>query len=395
MRTEFSAELLATDAGARANEILRACVHCGFCNATCPTYLVSGDELDGPRGRIYLMKSLLEEGVVSDRSVEHLDRCLTCRACETTCPSGVAYGELAEIARAQIGPGRSGMSGVLRRLLKWMVPRPGRLRAMARLGKLFRPLVPGAMVHSLPRRIGRGVISNRGFTRQVVVLNGCAQQVSTAETNVHLQNLLAEHGVGTLVVDGERCCGALDLHLGDEAAALRAARANVDALHAVLGDVEAVISSASGCGVTYKDYARLLQGDPDYAQKAAEVAARVLDVSEYLAEFKLQAASAATRVAWHAPCTLQHGQQLRGGVESLLSRAGYELVDVVDAHLCCGSAGSYSMLQPEMSAVLKQRKLGALQHDAPDVIATANVGCQTHLASGSQVPVVHWIELVK
>jgi glycolate oxidase iron-sulfur subunit len=163
----------------------------------------------------------------------------------------------------------------------------------------------------------------------------------------------------------------------------------------VVGVVEAVNSSASGCGVTYKDYARLLQGDPDYAQKAAEVAARVLDVSEYLAEFKLQAASAATRVAWHAPCTLQHGQQLRGGVESLLLRAGYELVDVVDAHLCCGSAGSYSMLQPEMSAVLKQRKLGALQRDAPDVIATANVGCQTHLASGSQVPVVHWIELVK
>ncbi len=397
MKTDFSAEFLATDAGARANEILRACVHCGFCNATCPTYQLTGNELDGPRGRIYLIRELLQSGENAERATRHLDRCLTCRACETTCPSGVAYGELAEIARNHIGAERKGMAGPLRSLLRWMVPDASRLRRLSRLGRMFRMFVPRRLAAQLPSRVGNGVKDTGAHGRRVLLLNGCAQQVATAETNQHLSRLLDDYGISVAVAAEETCCGSLELHLGDEARALARARRNVDALTPLLGDVEAIISTASGCGVTIKDYGRLLAHDEDYASRAAAVSAKARDISEYLTDqhVSFSALRPGARVAWHAPCTLQHGQKLTGQVEQLLSSAGYALVPVRDAHLCCGSAGTYSLLQPSMSEQLRANKLDALCAGQPDVIASANVGCQTYLAHASEVEVVHWIELLK
>ena len=397
MWTNFSAEYLATDSGKRANDILRSCVHCGFCNATCPTYQLTGDELDGPRGRIYLIKELLETGENEVRATQHLDRCLTCRACETTCPSGVEYGELAEIARNHIGPNRSGVQQVLRRWLAWMVPRPGRLRSLARLGRLFRWFIPGRLSNNLPNKIGRGLIATSEHMTRVLLLNGCAQQVNTADTNTHFAALLNEHDIGVVKRAEEVCCGSLDLHMGDSQAAESYIRRNVDTFYPMLDEIDAIVSTASGCGATCKDYGRLLAHDPDYAEQAAAVAAKTVDVSEYLTGkgLPLSAAREARKVAWHSPCTLQHGQKVVGQVETLLTQAGYQLTPVPDGHLCCGSAGTYSILQPKLSEQLKINKLTALESGSPDVIATANVGCQTHLAVDSGLEVIHWIELLK
>jgi glycolate dehydrogenase iron-sulfur subunit len=345
-----------------------------------------------------LMQDLLENGENAARTTQHLDRCLTCRACETTCPSGVAYGELAEIAREELGVARPGVAGLTRTLLRWMVPRPKRLRAMARLGRMFAWFVPRRFAKNLPVRIGQPLRKTEcdAHERSILLLNGCAQQVSTASTNIHLAKLLDGHGVCVVTDALEVCCGALDLHLGDESRALAYVRKNVEVLYAQLDQHEAIVSTASGCGVTVKDYGRLLANDPEYAQKAAQVAAKTQDVSEYLSSggFEFTNAGQYTKVAWHAPCTLQHGQKLGVAVEQMLLGAGYELTPVPDAHLCCGSAGTYSILQADLSEQLKQNKLAALCTGAPDVIVTANVGCQTHLTSDSQIPVRHWIELL-
>jgi glycolate oxidase iron-sulfur subunit len=400
VQTQLPAEYIATDRGRRANEILRSCVHCGFCNATCPTYQLSGDELDGPRGRIYLIKEFLEGAQSPARVTEHLDRCLTCRACETTCPSGVAYGELAEIARAEIGPQRAGIQGGLRRFLQWLVPNPRRLRLLSRLGKYARFALPRPLAAQVPNQVTQALVANTQGSRQILLLQGCAQQVTTGGVNQALQDLLQTRGIGVMTSPMEGCCGSLDLHLGDEDKTLKAVRNNVDALYPLLGTVDAIVSTASGCGVTVKDYGRLLAAEPEYAERAAKVAAATLDVSEYLSRKlpesaqPLKAIHPGMRVAWHAPCSLQHGQQSEGVVESLLTNAGYALVPVQDAHLCCGSAGTYSVLQPVWAEQLRENKLRALQREAPDMIATANVGCQTHLAMGANTPVVHWIELV-
>ena len=396
MQTQLPAAFIATDRGRRANEILRSCVHCGFCNATCPTYQLSGDELDGPRGRIYLIKELFEGAQSAERVTQHLDRCLTCRACETTCPSGVAYGELADIARRQIGPRRPGLRGALRRLLQWLVPNAGRLRFLSRIGWFVRFLLPQALASQVPDSVTRGLAGNSYGSKQVLLLQGCAQQVTTGGVNASLQALLAQLDVGVMTAPGEGCCGSLDLHLGDEPKTLKAVRNNVDALFPLLSQVDAIVSTASGCGVTVKDYGSLLAADPVYAERAVRVAEATVDVSEYLGNLAatLTAKFPGKRVAWHPPCSLQHGQQVDGLVEKLLMAAGYELLPVADAHLCCGSAGTYSVLQPDWSDQLRQRKLQSLQTHQPDLIATANVGCQTHLADGTKTPVVHWIELL-
>lgn len=396
MQTKFPADFVATDRGRRANEILRSCVHCGFCNATCPTYQLSGDELDGPRGRIYLIKELFEGAEDVQRVTQHLDRCLTCRACETTCPSGVAYGELADIARMRIGPQRRGYAGVLRGFLQWLVPHAGRLRLLARAGKYFKFLMPASLAAQVPDQITQGLRTNTQGTKQVLLLQGCAQQVTTGGVNESLQGLLQRLQIGVITAPKEGCCGSLDLHLGDEGQALAAVRGNVDALYPLLDSVEAIISTASGCGVTVKDYDRLLAADPVYAERAAAVAAATVDVSEYISGLSstLTARYPGKRIAWHPPCSLQHGQQLDGLVETLLTAAGYELLPVADAHLCCGSAGTYSVLQPQWSGQLRDNKLRSLQALQPDLIATANVGCQTHLADAAKVPVLHWIELL-
>ena len=397
MQTRIGPAVLATARGRRADEILRSCVHCGFCNATCPTYQVRGDELDGPRGRIYLIKGLLEAGPSGSVAVArtHLDRCLTCRACETTCPSGVRYGELAEIGR-EVLEERAPSRGLLLRLILSIVPRPRLLRPLVVLGRLVRWLLPQRY-----RRLLRRPPRHRGGSRAVVVgdtrrrallWQGCVQRVVTPEVSAHLADLLRERGFEPVLAAGEECCGGLALHLGrtEEATSLMAR--NVRRLSALHADV--VVSSASGCGVTLKDYGRLLDG-----QEADTFAKRVRDAAEVLAGFDFRKrvvnGREAQTVAWHPPCTLQHGQRVTGVVEDLLRKTGYRLVPVADAHLCCGSAGSYSLLQPELAGELKARKAAALMGHRPDVVATANIGCQTHLADAVDVPVVHWLELLR
>lgn len=417
MQTRIDPAVLATDRGRRADEILRSCVHCGFCNATCPTYQVRGDELDGPRGRIYLIKGLLESGPGGSVAVArtHLDRCLTCRACEITCPSGVRYGELAEIGR-EILEEQAPNRGLLLRLILLIVPRPRLLRPLVVLGRMFRWLLPRRyrrLLEPPPRhrdtreagggrdgvRDTRRVRDTResgggGDTRRARALlwQGCVQRVVTPEVNAHLADLLRDRGYEPVLAAAEECCGGLALHLGrtDEARALMAR--NVGRLSGL--DVDVIISSASGCGVTLKDYGRLV--DLAGANSFAE---RVRDVAEVLAEFDFRKRAIEGReiqtVAWHPPCTLQHGQRVTDLVERLLRKTGYRLVPVADAHLCCGSAGTYSLLQPKLAGELKARKAAALSCHGPDVVATANIGCQTHLADAIDVPVVHWLELLR
>lgn len=403
MRTELPAELLATTEGARADEILRSCVHCGFCNATCPTYQLLGDELDGPRGRIYLIKEMLETGEADALTARHLDRCLTCRACETTCPSGVAYGELLEIGREHLDSRqpRRGLDGFLRRWLVRVVPKRERFRRLTALGRGFRWLLPSRLATQIPPRAPAGAAAAAPpvageADRRVVLLDGCVQGVSTPGVNEALRRLLAARGIEAVRAPGEVCCGSLALHLGDGAAARATMAANVQALDAALEQAQAVLSSASGCGVTIKDYGRLL-AHHEQAPGAWRVAERTQDAAEFLAGLSTdwKRRGPYRRVAWHAPCTLQHGQRISGAVERLLQAAGYELVPVADPHLCCGSAGTYALLQPELSGRLKASRLSALQAAAPDVIATANVGCQLHLAGGATVPVRHWLELLE
>ena len=396
MQTNLPATFLATPQGQRAEEILRSCVHCGFCNATCPTYQLSGDELDGPRGRIYLIKELFEEQSNEERATAHLDRCLTCRACETTCPSGVMYGELAELARNRLGTNRKGWGGFVRRMLQWVVPYPSRLRMALRLGGLARGVLPRVIAKAIPASISPSRHWQSQQSQQVLLLQGCAQQVMTGEVNQHLQQLLAARGVGVTTLKDEQCCGSLKLHLGNEDGALISARRNVDLFYPLLTEYQAIVSTASGCGVTVKDYGRLLANDPEYAERAAAVADHTVDVAEFIVSqnWSFSPAHAGKRVAWQAPCTLQHGQGVDDKVAELLVNVGYELVPVADAHLCCGSAGTYSILQPEWSLQLKANKLSALQEHQPDLIATANVGCQSHLATDAAVSVLHWVELL-
>ncbi|MDA8702868.1 glycolate oxidase subunit GlcF [Pseudomonadales bacterium] len=405
MQTNLPPEFIATSRGQRADEILRSCVHCGFCNATCPTYQLSGDELDGPRGRIYLIKELLEEGTNKARATQHLDRCLTCRACETTCPSGVAYGELAEIAREELGPTRPGVTGLTRVFLQWLIPNHRRLRTISYVGRYFKWLLPKPLASQVPSQISRTLSSRPSqsvHARKILLLQGCAQQVTTGAVNKSLLSLLDAHGIGVVTAPEEGCCGSLDLHLGDSVKANAAIRRNVDALFPLLDGevgegVEGIISTASGCGVTVKDYARILADDPKYADRAKVLSAKTYDISEYLsqANLPLTAKQPDQAIAWHPPCSLQHGQKITGVVESLLENAGYTLMPVADSHLCCGSAGTYSVLQYERGEALKKLKLDSLLAADPQVIVTANVGCQSHLASGTSRPVLHWIEMLK
>ena len=417
MQTNLPPEFIATSRGQRADEIVRSCVHCGFCNATCPTYQISGDELDGPRGRIYLIKELLEEGTNKARATQHLDRCLTCRACETTCPSGVASGELAEIAREELGPTRPGVTGLMRVFLQWLIPNHRILRTMSYVGRYFKWLLPKPLASQVPSQISKTLSSQpsqSAHARKILLLQGCAQQVTTGDVNKSLVSLLDAHGIGVVTAPEEDCCGSLDLHLGDSAKANAAIRRNVDALLPLLQGrreggvdaaegaegaegVECIISTASGCGVTVKDYARILADDPKYADRAKVLSAKTYDISEYLsqANLPLTAKQPGQAIAWHPPCSLQHGQKITGVVESLLENAGYTLVPVADSHLCCGSAGTYSVLQYERGEALKKLKLDSLLAADPQVIVTANVGCQSHLATGTSHPVLHWIEMLK
>ncbi|MEY3294353.1 MAG: glycolate oxidase subunit GlcF [Pseudomonadota bacterium] len=421
MQTHLAPEFRDTPDGREAEAILRKCVHCGFCTATCPTYQLLGDELDGPRGRIYLMKQVLEGAEVTRKTQQHLDRCLTCRNCETTCPSGVDYGHLVEIGRRVVEAKveRPKSEQAVRWLLKEGLTSPLFGPAM-KLGQAVRPLLPAALKAKVPAPAqGAAAVRahrwpTREHPRKVLMLLGCVQPAMMPNVNSATARVLDAAGIQTLVADGAGCCGAIRSHLNDHEGGLADMRRNIDAWWPLVqgltsqGTVEAIVMNASGCGSAVKDYGHALAHDPDYADKAAAISALTRDLSELLPGLlpalssRLQAATqgrgralAPRRLAFHPPCTLQHGQQLRGGVERALGELGFEVsVAGAESHLCCGSAGTYSVLQPELATQLRDRKLGHLQPLQPEVIVSANIGCIQHLQTGTATPVRHWVEVL-
>ncbi|MEW5888917.1 MAG: glycolate oxidase subunit GlcF [Pseudomonadota bacterium] len=404
MQTTLADFIKDTPEGREAEDILRKCVHCGFCTATCPTYQLLGDELDGPRGRIYLIKQMLEGAEVTAKTQLHLDRCLTCRACETTCPSGVEYGRLADIGRqvAQRRVRREPLDRLKRAALKEGLPRGWLFAPALRLGQWFRPLLPKPLATKVPPRQEAGPWPAMRHERRMLVLAGCVQPALAPDINPAAARVLDRLGISLWQAHEAGCCGALPGHLGDPDAARAMARRNIDAWwpHIEHG-VEAIVMTASGCGVFVKDYGHLLQHDPAYRDKAARVATLTRDVAEVLAQErdKLLALlsgrpAARSKLAFHSPCTLQHGQKIRGVVEEILTAAGFELTPVAESHLCCGSAGTYSILQPELSAQLRERKLKTLQAGGAPAIVTANIGCLAHLQAGTDTPVSHWVQLL-
>jgi glycolate oxidase iron-sulfur subunit len=403
MQTNLADFIRNTPDGDEADAILRNCVHCGFCTATCPTYQILGDELDGPRGRIYLIKQMVEGAAVTRSTQVHLDRCLTCRNCETTCPSGVQYGRLVEIGRkiTEEKVTRPFGQRMVRRLLASFVPNSALFTPTMRLGQHIRPLLPKKLRDKVPARQRPLEWPTAKHSRKMLMLAGCVQPSMMPNVNVATARVLDALGVETLVAPEAGCCGAIRLHLGYNDEALDDLRANIDAWWPYVEQgVEAIVMNASGCGATVKEYAHLLRNDPAYAEKARRVTELTRDVAEILPEFE-EALVAVTRrraihtVAFHPPCTLQHGQQVRGKVEHLLAALGVEVRLPADNHLCCGSAGTYSLTQPKLSYALRDQKLERLQAQEPQVILSANVGCIAHLQSGTSTPVAHWIELVE
>ncbi len=399
MQTQLAETFLNSAQGQEADAILRACTHCGFCNAVCPTYQLLGDELDGPRGRIYLIKSLLEGAEVTETTQLHLDRCLTCRACETTCPSGVQYGRLADIGRGLIEQRvkRPWREHLLRRLLCMFIPYPARFTTVLRLAQWFKPLLPANLRRSVPPRQKGTLWPTAQHKRRMLILDGCAQPAISPTINAATARVLDKLGISLVRPPNAGCCGAISYHLGAHEEGLNFMRRNITAWwpHIESG-IEAIVITASGCGSLVKEYGHLLQHDPDYVEKAARVSALTQDISEILVrqDLSMLKPAAGKKIACHTPCSLQHAQKLPGAVENILGKLGFELTDVPDAHLCCGSAGTYSILQQELSRELLKNKLTALQSGGPECIATANIGCLTHLQSASNVPVKHWIELL-
>ena len=435
MHLNLSPELQGTAAAEEAARIVGKCVHCGFCNASCPTYRLLGDELDGPRGRIYLMKGLLEGAPATAKTQLHLDRCLTCRACETACPSGVDYGRLLDTGRA-LASARSPRAWggrLARTLLRETLTRPRLFGALLRIGQTLRPALPPRLREKVPlgtagqvgpeaspNSQGVSLASLGSAQRRVLLLSGCVQPALSPGIHYATVRVLAALGIQAVTPPAAGCCGALRQHLDDPSGALAEARRNIDAwwpwiepsaggsavkangessaMAAVVTPVEAIISNASGCGVQLRDYGHLLRQDPVYAARAARVAALARDIAQVVAPeaeaLVKQLRPGTARLAFQSPCTLQHGQGIRGLVEGLLTRLGVELLPCADSHLCCGSAGTYSLLQPELSGELRSRKLAALQRGGPEAIVSANIGCITHLGYDSAVPVQHWIEWV-
>lgn len=400
MQTQLSPEFANTPLGRIADAELRRCVHCGFCSATCPTYQLTGDELDSPRGRIYQVKLLLE-GQPPNRSTQlHFDRCLTCLNCETTCPSGVSYRRIIDTGRELTAntQGRTFRERVLRNVLRNVFPYSRRFAALLKIGRMFKPFLPAKLKRSIPsaqEKFPGEVVS--GHARKVIMLAGCVQPVLSPRTNQAARLVLDRLGIEALEATGAGCCGSLDHHYGDEKTALNRMRRNIDAWWPLVEQgAEALLMTASGCGLAVKDYRHLLGNDPEYAPKAAKISEITQDISGFLAKQDLSGWSRgdALDIAYHPPCTLQHGQPGDDQVASILSMAGYRLTPVADQHLCCGSAGAYSLLNPDFANQFKENKLASLESGKPTLIATANIGCQTHLATGAGVPVVHWIELL-
>jgi glycolate oxidase iron-sulfur subunit len=415
MQTHFTAAQLADPDIRESEKVLRRCVHCGFCTATCPTYVLLGDELDSPRGRIYLMKEMLEKGRPADaKTVKHIDRCLSCLACMTTCPSDVHYMHLVDHARRHIAETyrRPWSDRALRTLLAVVLPRPALFRLAlvgARLGRPLARLMPQqlrGMIELAPRALPGssavdrpGVYPAQGDRRaRVALLSGCAQQVLAPQINEATIRLLNRLGVEVVVARGAGCCGALTHHMGKEVSALSAARANIDAWTRALDDggLDAVVVNASGCGTTVKDYGFMLREDPAYAAKAARIAGLTKDISEFLVGFGMPPAVRDTDLAvtYHSACSLQHGQAVKSEPKRLLADAGFTVQEPAEGHLCCGSAGTYNVLQPDLAMQLRDRKIANLERTRPDVIATGNIGCITQIAGATDVPVVHTVELL-
>ncbi|WP_315784446.1 MULTISPECIES: glycolate oxidase subunit GlcF [unclassified Bradyrhizobium] len=428
MKTEFTLAQLADPDIAVADKILRACVHCGFCTATCPTYVLLGDELDSPRGRIYLIKQMLEkEQAPTSDVVKHIDRCLSCLSCMTTCPSGVHYMHLVDQARTRIEETyqRPLTDRWLRAVLAYVLPRPREFRlamTLARLGRPLKALLPASSSSSTPapsllRRLramldlapaaalpppgpsGGSVFPAQGARRgRVALLQGCAQQALAPRINQAAINVLTRHGIEVVLVRDEQCCGALTHHMGQDADALARARANVGVwiAEAARGGLDAILVTTSGCGTVIKDYGHMLREDPQFAASAAAVSAMAKDISEYLAtlELKTEAAHDDVVVAYHSACSLQHGQKITSIPKELLSKSGFVVKDIPESHLCCGSAGTYNILQPDIAMRLRDRKVANIATVRPNVIAAGNIGCMMQIASGTTVPVVHTVELL-
>jgi len=402
METHLSPEFAGTPEGQQAEAILRNCVHCGFCTATCPTYQLLGDELDGPRGRIYQIKQVLE-GEAPTRNIQlHLDRCLTCRNCETTCPSGVEYGRLVDIGRAVVDAKVERPAG--EKFARWAL-REGMTSALfapaLKLGQALRPLVPATLRDKVPPRQRAGQRPQRSHARKVLMLGGCVQPALMPNIGAATARVLDAVGVQPLLAEGAGCCGAIRQHLSDHDGALADMKRNIDVWWPLVeaGTVEAIVMDASGCGAMVKDYAHHLQHDAAYAERAQRISALCQDISEYLPQFAptlkaLLKNKPVDHLAYHPPCTLQHAQQVRGGAEGLLRELGFEVKLPLESHLCCGSAGTYSVLQPELSKQLRNRKLQHLAETAPQRIVSSNIGCIQHLQTGTTIPVQHWVELL-
>ena len=417
MKTNLAEFIRNTPEGQEADSILRSCVHCGFCTATCPTYQLLGDELDSPRGRIYLMKEVLEGHAVTAKTQLHLDRCLTCRACETTCPSGVQYGRLVDIGRNIVDQhvSRPFLESMVRTALRIVLPRPALFRPLLKIGQTMRPLLPAILKKKIPTSgAGNTAWPAPRHARKMLVLDGCVQPSLAPDINPASARVLDRLGISLIRSEAAGCCGAVTFHLNRQDDALDYMRRNIDAWwpHVETG-VEAVVITASGCGTMVREYGHLLARDPQYAEKAAKISELSKDISEVIFAEKekleglfsgispvtnhqlpVTASAAKPRVAFHSPCSLQHGLQIRGMVEALLTSAGFELTMVPDSHLCCGSAGTYSILQPELSQRLLKNKVEALESGKPAMLATANIGCLTHIQSGTSLQVRHWVNIL-
>ena len=393
-----------TPEGKEADSILRTCVHCGFCLATCPTYQLLGDELDSPRGRIYLMKQMFEGADVTEKTQLHLDRCLTCRACETTCPSGVKYGRLVDIGRGYVESRvQRGFTATLKRkALAAVLPKAAIFKTALKLGQLAKPLLPGLLKKKIPPSQPAQTWPAPRHARKMLVLDGCVQPTLEPNINGATARVLDRLGISLIKSDQAGCCGAVAYHLNRQADGLNYMRRNIDAWWPfVESRVEAIVMTASGCGTTVKEYGHLLENDPIYAKKASRISALTKDISEVItaeadgfANLIEAREKQNQKIAFHPPCSLQHAQKLNGIVEPLLLKMGYELTPVPDSHLCCGSAGTYSLLQPELSQRLLKNKIENLNLGKPTLIATANIGCQSHIQTATHLPVKHWIELL-
>ncbi|MFZ6766509.1 glycolate oxidase subunit GlcF [Undibacterium sp. Di26W] len=402
MQTNLADFIKDTREGKEAEDILRKCVHCGFCTATCPTYQLLGDELDGPRGRIYLIKQVLEGKPATQKTQQHLDRCLTCRNCETTCPSGVQYGRLVDIGRQVVEQqvSRPLLQRISRSALKQLLPRKWLFAPAMKMGQSLRPMLPRVLQNKIPVAQEAGVWPQAEHARKMLLLDGCVQPSMSPNINAATARVLDALGVQLQVASKAGCCGAIRYHLNAQEDGLDDMRRNIDAWWPyVEAGAEAIVMTASGCGVTVKEYGHLLAHDAVYADKAKKISTLTLDLSEILPTFqdelvrRLQG-KISKRIAWHPPCTLQHGQQIRGKVEGLLTALGIDVQLCADSHLCCGSAGTYSVLQPKLSYQLRDNKLRSLEATDAEMILSANIGCLTHLQSGTDTPVRHWVELI-